>query len=95
VLRRQRADTVAAGIACAQGHAAGHRRHLEGALNHILAVLYGVTSVALVASYAPQVIAVWRSSHGARDVSLLTRSCWSFGSTVALRWRARTSTATP
>jgi hypothetical protein len=40
--------------------------------------LYVLANTGRVISYLPQIAAVWRSTDGARSISLLTWSYWSF-----------------
>ena len=50
----------------------------------ILTALYGLQSLAVGISYAPQMRAVWKSSTGARDISITTWLLWSGTSLVSL-----------
>jgi len=50
----------------------------------ILTALYGLQSVAVGISYAPQIRSVWKSESGARDISITTWLLWSATSLVSL-----------
>ena len=52
-------------------------------MSAILTVLYGLTSIILLAGYLPQALSVWKSRTGAKDVSLSTWFLWSLSSTIA------------
>ncbi len=50
----------------------------------LLSALYGLQSLAVGISYAPQMRAVWKSTTGARDISIATWLLWSATSLVSL-----------
>ncbi len=50
----------------------------------ILTALYGLQSLAVGISYAPQLRSVWKSTTGARDISITTWLLWSATSLVSL-----------
>ncbi len=50
----------------------------------LLIALYGLQSLAVGISYAPQMRAVWKSTTGARDISIATWLLWSATSLVSL-----------
>ncbi len=47
----------------------------------VLSVLYGLQSLAVAVSYAPQMRSVWKSRTGAQDISIAT---WLIGSATSL-----------
>ena len=53
-------------------------------MRDVLTMLYGAAGSVTLASYAPQLRAVWRSKTGAGDVSLLMWSLWSVGAAIAV-----------
>ncbi len=50
----------------------------------ILSALYGLQSLAVGLSYAPQIRSVWKSKTGAQDISITTWLLWSATSLVSL-----------
>ncbi len=50
---------------------------------HLLTWLYSMSGVAGIVSYGPQIRSAWRSTDGARDVSLLTWGFWCCTATVS------------
>jgi hypothetical protein len=56
--------------------------------NSTLASLYMLTNAARVFTYVPQLMAVWRSTDGARDISLLTWGSWVVANGTAVGYGA-------
>ena len=59
---------------------------LEVSAGGAIAWLYIVTNAARVFTYAPQLIVVWRSEDGARDISLLTWGSWVVANATAVAY---------
>lgn len=59
---------------------------LESSAGGAIAWLYIVTNAARVFTYAPQLIVVWRSQDGARDISLLTWGSWVVANATAVAY---------
>jgi hypothetical protein len=53
-----------------------------------IAGLYFLTNAARVFTYVPQLMAVWRSTDGARDISLLTWGSWVVANATAVTYGA-------
>ncbi|KWR83371.1 hypothetical protein [Cupriavidus sp. IDO] len=67
--------------------------HLQGtvspwATNSTIASLYILTNAARVFTYVPQLMAVWRSTDGARDISLFTWGSWVVANATAVAYGA-------
>jgi hypothetical protein len=56
--------------------------------NSAIAWAYILTNAARVFTYVPQMLAVWRSSDGARSVSLLTWGSWVIANGTAVAYGA-------
>ncbi|SDP18359.1 hypothetical protein SAMN04488595_105237 [Ralstonia sp. 25mfcol4.1] len=56
--------------------------------NSTIASLYVLSNAARVFTYVPQLMAVWRSNDGARDISLLTWGSWVVANGTALAYGA-------
>lgn len=54
----------------------------------MIAWLYILTNAARVFTYVPQLLAVWHSDDGARDLSLLTWSSWVVSNATAVAYGA-------
>lgn len=52
----------------------------------MIAWLYILTNAARVFTYMPQLIAVWRSTDGARDISLFTWGSWVVANATAVAY---------
>ncbi|MBO9649343.1 MAG: hypothetical protein J7605_12590 [Variovorax sp.] len=52
----------------------------------MIAWLYILTNAARVVTYVPQLMAVWRSTDGARDISLLTWGSWVVANATAVAY---------
>lgn len=53
-----------------------------------IASLYFLTNAARVFTYVPQLMAVWRSTDGARDISLFTWGSWVVANATAVAYGA-------
>lgn len=51
-----------------------------------IAWLYFMTNAARIFTYVPQLMAVWRSTDGARDISLLTWGSWVVANATAVAY---------
>ena len=58
------------------------------AADSTIAWLYILTNAARVFTYVPQLMAVWRSTDGARDISLLTWGSWVVANATAVAYGA-------
>lgn len=52
----------------------------------MIAWLYILTNAARVVTYVPQLMAVWRSTDGARDIALLTWGSWVVANATAVAY---------